>query len=113
MEPLVVTYIASHPNSTVVQQRLWALNRELVLRGMVALYQKDATTIARVLDVSQVGAPGSQLIAAHQACCFGRLTFWCSRRNLGDVSSGWPCVWVGGWWPSAALAGTVRQVLGG
>lgn len=55
VEALAVTYVASHPNSGVVQARLWPLNRDLVLRAMVALYQKDATNISRVLDVSQVG----------------------------------------------------------
>lgn len=54
-DALVVTYIASHPNSSVVLQRLWPLNRDAVLRGMVALYQKDGTNISRVLDVCQVG----------------------------------------------------------
>ncbi|KAL4458253.1 hypothetical protein ABPG75_013118 [Micractinium tetrahymenae] len=53
LEPLAVTYVASHPNSGVVLQRLWPLNRDLLLRAMAALYQKDASNIARVLDVCQ------------------------------------------------------------
>ncbi len=57
LEPLGVTYVASHPNSGVVLQRLWPLNRDLLLRAMTALYQKDASNIARVLDACQVGAP--------------------------------------------------------
>lgn len=53
LEPLVVTYVASHPNSGVVLQRLFPLNRDLLLRAMTSLYQKDASNIARVLDVCQ------------------------------------------------------------
>mgnify|MGYP001810729731 CR=1 FL=1 len=53
---MVVTYVASHPNSALVLQRLWPLNRDLLLRALAALYQKDASNIARVLDVCQVGA---------------------------------------------------------
>lgn len=51
----MVTYVASHPNSALVLQRLWPLNRALLLRAMVALYDKDASNVARVLDVCQVG----------------------------------------------------------
>jgi hypothetical protein len=58
-EPLVVTYVASHPNSGPVLARLWPLNRDALLRGMVSLYRKDGSNVARVLDVCQVGA----------ACC--------------------------------------------
>ena len=56
VDPVVVTYVASHPNSALVLQRLWPLNRDLLLRALAALYQKDASNIARVLDVCQVGA---------------------------------------------------------
>ncbi|KAK9824056.1 hypothetical protein WJX72_007392 [[Myrmecia] bisecta] len=52
-DALVVTYVASHPNSSIVLQRLWPLNREQVLRAMVALYEKDPANISRVLDVCQ------------------------------------------------------------
>lgn len=53
LDPLVVTYVASHPNSGVVLARLWPLNRDALLRAMVALWQKDASNVARVLDVCQ------------------------------------------------------------
>ncbi len=72
VEALTVTYVASHPNSAVVQQRLWPLNRDLVLRAMVALYQKDATNISRVLDVSQVCLPycsGQLMFSSLLALC--------------------------------------------
>ena len=52
----MVTYVAPHPNSSAVLARLWPLNRDALLRGLAALYQKDAASIARVLDVCQVGA---------------------------------------------------------
>ena len=54
LDPLVVTYVASHPNSAVVLARLWPLNRDVLLRAMVALYHKDTSNVARVLDVCQV-----------------------------------------------------------
>lgn len=66
VDPLVVTYVASHPNSSVVLARLWPLNRDLLLRAVVALWQKDASNIARVLDVCQVG-PGAVLFAWNAA----------------------------------------------
>ena len=54
-----MTYVASgHPNSGVVLPRLWAANRDLVLRAMQALYLKDASNVARVLEVCQVGVGG-------------------------------------------------------
>lgn len=52
-DALVATYVTSHSNSSVVLPRVWQLNNEAVLRAMVALYQKDVTTIARSLDVCQ------------------------------------------------------------
>jgi CCR4-NOT transcription complex subunit 1 len=61
LDPLVVTYAASHPNSSVVLQRLWPLNRDAVLRALVALYQKDVSNVARVLDICQVGAAAGRL----------------------------------------------------
>lgn len=74
LEPLAVTYVASHPNSGVVLQRLWPLNRDLLLRAMAALYQKDASNIARVLDVCQVRAPAASPAGAtstNSSCCLG------------------------------------------
>lgn len=50
----MVKSIASGPNSPLVLPRLWAANREALLRGVVALYEKDANNISRVLDVCQV-----------------------------------------------------------
>ena len=53
-DALVVKAIASGPNSPVVLPRLWGTSREALLRGLVALYDKDANNISRVLDVCQV-----------------------------------------------------------
>ncbi|KAK9916879.1 hypothetical protein WJX75_008268 [Coccomyxa subellipsoidea] len=52
-DAFVVKSIASGPNSPLVLPRLWAANREALLRGVVALYEKDANNISRVLDVCQ------------------------------------------------------------
>lgn len=53
VDALVGTYVAPHPNSIVVLQRLWPLNGECVLRAMAALHAKDPATVARSLDVCQ------------------------------------------------------------
>lgn len=52
-EAPATTYIAPHPNSSLVLTRLWPLNKDIVMRAMVVLHSKDASTIARVLDVCQ------------------------------------------------------------
>jgi CCR4-NOT transcription complex subunit 1 len=56
-DALLITYITNHPNSSVVMGRLWPheTSRRALMRAMVALYDKDASNIARVLDVTQVG----------------------------------------------------------
>lgn len=53
VDALVATYVAPHPNSAIVLQHLWPLNPDLVVRAMVAMYAKDAATVARALDVCQ------------------------------------------------------------
>lgn len=53
VDALVATYVAPHPNSSIVLQRLWPLNSDVVLRAMVALHTKDPTTVARSLDICQ------------------------------------------------------------
>lgn len=58
----MVKYIASQLNSGVVLPRLWVANKEAILRGLVALYEKDPNNIGRVLDVCQ--ASSSQLAIA-------------------------------------------------
>ena len=55
LNQLVVTYVASHPNSPAVLPRLWRLSPPLVLTAMVNLYNTDSTTISRCLDICQVG----------------------------------------------------------
>ena len=46
---------AGGPGSAAVLPRLWAANREALLRGLVALYEKDPANTPRVLEVCQVG----------------------------------------------------------
>jgi CCR4-NOT transcription complex subunit 1 HEAT repeat len=52
-DALVATYVTNHPNSSVVLPRMWQLNKDAVLRAMVALYRKDPATVSRSLDVCQ------------------------------------------------------------
>jgi len=45
-------FLANHPNSSFVLHKLWAINRSLVMRGMVDMYAKDPTCLSRLLDVA-------------------------------------------------------------
>jgi CCR4-NOT transcription complex subunit 1 len=45
--------ITSHPNSSAVLQRLWQLNKLLVVDNMVRLYSRDSTQLSRILDIAQ------------------------------------------------------------
>lgn len=96
-EALAVTYIASHPNSAVVQQRLWPLNRELVLRAMVALYAKDATNISRVLDVAQVISL-CRLRLTRNVCGWSAVNFTCAECLQGCAAWGLLTVGVASLW---------------
>lgn len=53
IDALVATYVSPHPNSSIVLQRLWSLNSEIILRAMSALHSKDLSTVSRSLDVCQ------------------------------------------------------------
>ncbi len=119
VDPLVVTYVASHPNSAVVLAHLWPLNRDLLLRAMVALWQKDASNVARVLDVCQVGAPsasasvvcdqhvaGMQEARAGCACC-ATLAAWCDVQcecGLVLLCRRRAACWAGSRWCTAAAS---------
>lgn len=43
----------SRPNSFAVLRKLWALNQEAMLQGMMALHRKDPSFVARALDICQ------------------------------------------------------------
>lgn len=54
-DALVVRAIASPgPNASILLPKLWAASHEALLRGLVALYDKDALNMSRILDVCQV-----------------------------------------------------------
>ena len=53
-DPLVARLAAGAPGSAAVLPRLWAANREALLRGLVALHERDAGSVVRALDVCQV-----------------------------------------------------------
>ena len=62
---LLPTYLTTNPNSSTVLHLVWPLNSEAVTRAMVEMHAKDATTVARLLDVCQdlkVGTPAPCLI---------------------------------------------------
>ena len=50
---LLPAYLGAHPNSSLVLQRLWVLNRKSVLLAMVELHAKEPGSITRLLDVCQ------------------------------------------------------------
>ena len=50
---LVVTYVAGHPNSGILLPQLWRLSAPVVLAAMISLYNTDATTISRTLEICQ------------------------------------------------------------
>ena len=54
LNQLMLTYVASHPNSGVVLPRLWLLATSEVVAAMISLYNTDPTTISRTLEVCQV-----------------------------------------------------------
>lgn len=45
--------ITNHPNSPAVLQRLWQLNRMLIVDNMELLYSRDPSQLGRILDVAQ------------------------------------------------------------
>lgn len=53
-DALASNYVAGHENSGIVLGRLWALDPDTLMRGMCMLYERDATSINRILDVAQV-----------------------------------------------------------
>ena len=52
-EALAISFVAPHPNSSVVLQAVWPQNAEMIMRAMVSLYEQDKANIGRVLDVCQ------------------------------------------------------------
>ena len=94
VDALVATYIAPHPNSLVVLQRLWPLNPDCVLRAMAALYAKDPTTVARSLDVcndlkvlTEVLQTASAPFCMDLAALAARREFLNLEKWLGDQCS--------------------------
>ncbi|RUS19853.1 hypothetical protein BC937DRAFT_86816 [Endogone sp. FLAS-F59071] len=50
---LLAVFLNGHSGSSLVFTRLWQLNYNLLLSGFLDLYNKDATTLSRILDVAQ------------------------------------------------------------
>jgi len=49
---LLDLFLGNHPNSSYVLHKLWAINRTLLMRGMVESYNKDPSNLSRLLDVA-------------------------------------------------------------
>ena len=56
-DALASNSVAGHVNSSVVLGRLWALDPDTLMRGMCMLYERDAASINRILDVAQANLP--------------------------------------------------------
>ncbi len=52
-EALAISFVAPHPNSSVVLRSVWPQNAEMVMRAMVALFEQDKGEVGRLVDVCQ------------------------------------------------------------
>ncbi|RUP46545.1 hypothetical protein BC936DRAFT_146826 [Jimgerdemannia flammicorona] len=50
---LLTIFLNGHSGSSLVFTRLWQLNPNLLVSGFLDLYNKDATSLSRILDVAQ------------------------------------------------------------
>jgi CCR4-NOT transcription complex subunit 1 len=52
-QALAISFVAPHPNSSVVLRSVWPQNAEMIMRAMVSLFEQDKNEISRVLDVCE------------------------------------------------------------
>lgn len=53
VDVLLPAYIAGHSSSNLVLARLWKVNPDLFISGLMELYLQDNTSLSRVLDITQ------------------------------------------------------------
>ena len=89
-DDLVPKYIGDHPNSQVVLCNLWPANKDVILRAMVAKYDKDANYILHMLDVCEQfkGVDTAMELLPFEAAC-DLAAAASQRKHLGLLLEGW------------------------
>jgi len=89
-DDLVPKYIGDHPNSQVVLRNLWPANKDVILRAMVAKYDKDANYILHMLDVCEQfkGVDTAMELLPFEAAC-DLAAAASQRKHLGLLLEGW------------------------
>ena len=90
IDALATSYLQTNPNSTVLLRRIWPLNRDMVLRCMIALQRKDPTSVARLLDVCQELRSLSAVLEATTAPFCLELAALSARREYLNLEK-WLC----------------------
>ncbi|KAJ3175056.1 hypothetical protein HDU87_006452 [Geranomyces variabilis] len=78
---LVVLFLTGHPNSAFVLPRLWQLNQNLSISGLLHLYTKDPASLSRILDVAQEMRALSQILETKPYSFSIDLAALASRRD--------------------------------
>ncbi|RKP25851.1 CCR4-Not complex component, Not1-domain-containing protein, partial [Syncephalis pseudoplumigaleata] len=53
LSKLLFLFLTGHPSANLTLSRLWTLNGELLVSGLLEMYRKDANTLSRILDIAQ------------------------------------------------------------
>jgi CCR4-NOT transcription complex subunit 1 len=53
LSKLLFLFLTGHPNASLILSRLWTLNGDLLVSGLLEMYKKDANTLSRILDIAQ------------------------------------------------------------
>ncbi|KAJ3024175.1 hypothetical protein HKX48_005578 [Thoreauomyces humboldtii] len=78
---LVMLFLTGHPNSTFVLPRLWQLNQNLSISGLLHMYTKDPSSLSRILDVAQEMRALSQILETKPFSFSIDLAALASRRD--------------------------------
>ena len=89
-DDLVPKYIDSHPNSQVVLRNLWPANKNVILRTMVAKYDKDPNYVFQMLDVCEQFKDTVTAMDAlpYEAAC-DLAAAASQRKHIGLLLEGW------------------------
>ena len=89
-DDLVPKYIDNHANSEVVMHNLWTANKDVILRAMVAKYEKDANYITHMLNVCEKsnGVQAAMESVPFEAGC-DLAAAASQRKSLGLMLEGW------------------------
>ncbi|KAI9595324.1 CCR4-Not complex component, Not1-domain-containing protein [Syncephalis fuscata] len=53
LSKLLFLFLTGHPNASLILSRLWTLNGDLLISGLLEMYKKDANSLSRILDIAQ------------------------------------------------------------